>query len=235
MGSPHQGATQEISAPGLSGSEDADLERSRQEHWATAEATYGLSRPGSNEDAVYVHRQTTERFAIAPDSWDQKPVGHDAFPAEILEDIAMLYLDIRDQWRVLTWWLCRVHRSSTLSAQPTLGYTNYVLVLENDFENFGRRPHGLIELVCGDDSFLFPTCLPEWLNWPLLQVFLEPITHRDHFGIGMMGFCNGDRLSQRLQWILCAGSLRLLLVFLERTVAECTYAGQYPSHGGGES
>ena len=109
-----------------------------------------------------------------------------------------MYNDIRDQWRVLTWWLCRVHWSSTLSAQPILGYTNYVLVLENDFENFGRRPHGLIELVCGDDSFLFPTCLPEWLNWPLLQAFLEPISHRDHFGIGMTGFCNGDRLSQRL-------------------------------------
>ncbi len=64
--------------------------------------------------------------------------------------------------------------------------------------NFGRRPHGLIELVCGDDSFLFPTCLPEWLNWPLLQAFLEPISHCDHFGMGMMDFCNGDRLSQRL-------------------------------------
>ena len=61
--------------------------------------------------------------------------------------------------------------------------------------NAGSRPHGLIELVFGDDSFVFPTCLPEWL---LLQAFLEPISHRDHFGIGMLGFINGDRLRQHL-------------------------------------
>ena len=180
------------------GSTDDDLELRRQREWVIAEDTYGLYRPGLNEDVVYVHRQTTERFAVAPDSWDPIPVGHDVLPAEILEDIARWYNDIQDQWRELTWWLCRVHRSSTLSAQPILGFTNYVLVLENDYVNSGSRPHGLIELVFGDDSFVFPTCLPEWLNWPLLQAFLEPISHRDHFGIGMLGFINGDRLCQHL-------------------------------------
>ena len=38
-----------------------------------------------------------------------------------------------------------------------------------------------------------------------------------------------------LQWILCTGPLHLLLVLLERTVAGCSYAGQYPSYGWGES
>ena len=63
------------------------------------------------------------------------------------------------------------------SLQPILGYINYVLVLENDYVNFGNRSHGLVELVFGDDSYVFLTCLPEWLNWPLLQAFLEPISH----------------------------------------------------------
>ena len=73
-----------------------------------------------------------------------------------------------------------------------------MLVLESDYVDADRRPHGLIELVCGEDSFIFPTCLPWWLNWPLLQAFLEPISPRDHFGIWMQGYCNGNRLCQRL-------------------------------------
>ena len=73
-----------------------------------------------------------------------------------------------------------------------------MLVSENDYVEADRRPHGLIELVFGEDSFIFPTCLPWWLNWPLLQAFLEPISPRDHFGIRVQGYCNGNRLSQRL-------------------------------------
>ena len=147
---------------------------------------------------VYLHRQTTERVAIGPEEWELIPVGHNMPPAVILENIARVYRDIGDQWSALTWWLCRIHESSVLSAMPILGYANYVLVLENEYVNLGRRPHGLMELVCGDDSYLFPTVLPEWLNWPLLQAFLEPISHCNHFGMGTMGFYNGDRLSQRL-------------------------------------
>ena len=59
---------------------DEDLERMRQEEWAQVERTYGLSRPGLNEVVVYVHRQTTDRFAIAPHTWDPIPVGHNWLP-----------------------------------------------------------------------------------------------------------------------------------------------------------
>ena len=87
---------------------------------------------------------------------------------------------------------------SFISAQPILDSSNYVLVLERDYVAFGNRSHGLVELVFGEDSRVFPICLPRWLNWPLLQAFLGPISHRGHFGIQMMGFLNGDRLDQRL-------------------------------------
>ena len=30
---------------------------------------------------------------------------------------------------------------------PILGYGKYVLVLENEYVNLGRRPHGLMELL----------------------------------------------------------------------------------------
>ncbi len=190
-------------APGEDGdSSSEDLETLRQEEWARAEETYGLLRPGPNEEVVYVHRQTTARFAIAPVTWDPIPVGHNVLPEEILDDIAHWYNDIHDRWEDITWWLCRVHSSSTSSRQPILGYTNYVLVHENDFLAADMRPHGLIELVFGEDLFLFPTFLPRWINWPILQSFLEPISSRAHFGITMHGFYNGNSLCHRL--VRCA-------------------------------
>ena len=192
-------ATHDVPDHGVGSEEDAASDQHLVEQWNDAEATYGICRPGVNDDAVYVHRQTTERFAIAPDEWELIPVGHNIPPAVILEDVARVYRDIGDQWRALTWWLCRVHEPSGLSTMPMLRYANYVLVLENDYVNLDRRPHGLLELVCGGDSYLFPTVLPEWLNWPLLQAFLEPISHCNHFGMGMVGYYNGERLSQRLQ------------------------------------
>ena len=169
----------------------------------------GLTIQGDN--AVYVHRQTTERFAIAPDSWDLIPVGHDAPPAVILEDVARGYRDIGDQWRVLTWWLCRVHGSSALSAMPILGYANYVLVLENDYVNFGRRPHGLIELVCADDSFLFPTVRVAQLA-PSSSVLGTHLA-LSPFWYGYDGFLQWRQAQSTpcamWQWILCPGSLHL--------------------------
>ena len=73
-----------------------------------------------------------------------------------------------------------------------------MVVTERDYEAFGYRPHGLVELVFGSNSHVFATCLPRWLNWPLLLAFLEPITHTGHFGIQMMRLLNGERLNRRL-------------------------------------
>ena len=113
-----------------------------------------------------------------------------------------MYNDIHARWEDITWWLCRVHDSSRSSRQPILAYTNYVLVHENDFLAADMRPHGLIELVFGEDQFLFPTFLPRWINLPILQSFLEPISSRAHFGITMHGSCNGNSLGHRL--VRCA-------------------------------
>ena len=52
---------------GFGTDEEVDSDQHLVEQWNDAEATYGICRPGVNDDAVYVHRQTTERFAIAPD------------------------------------------------------------------------------------------------------------------------------------------------------------------------
>ena len=102
------------------------------------------------------------------------------------------------QWRDVSWWVCRIHHTSAASALPILSAPNYVVVTERDYEAFGHRPHGLVELVFGRNSHVFATCLPRWMNWPIVRAFLEPITHSGHFGIQMMGLLNGESLDRRL-------------------------------------
>ena len=97
-----------------------------------------------------------------------------------------------------SWWLCRIHRSSMASQNRILSGVNYVLVHGDEFLYTDQRPQGLMELVFGDDQFLFPTLLPRWLNSPILQAFLAPMCPSSHFGISMYGLLDGIRLGHRL-------------------------------------
>ena len=51
------------------------------------------------------------------------------------------------QWREVSWWVCRIHHASAASALPILSAPNYVVVTERDYEAFGHRPYGLVELL----------------------------------------------------------------------------------------
>ena len=162
------------------------------------EGTYGLERPLHGESLVYIHRQTTQRMAISHESWEPISVSWEELPELILEDIAIFFADIYVQWREVSWWVCRIHHSSATSALPILSAPNYVVVTERDYEAFGHRPFGLVELVFGRNSHVFATCLPRWMNWPIVRAFLEPITHSGHFDIQMRGLLNGESLDRRL-------------------------------------
>ena len=182
----------------LHGSSDENMELSLAREWTRVEGTYGLERPLHDESLVYIHRQTTQRIAISQESWEPISVSREEFPELILEDIALFFADIYVQWREVSWWVCRIHRASADSALPILSAPNYVVVTERDFEAFGHRPYGLVELVFGRNSHVFATCLPRWMNWPIVRAFLEPITHSGHFGIRMEGLLNGVSLDRRL-------------------------------------
>ena len=115
-------------------------------------------------------------------------------PELILEDIALFFADIYVQWREVSWWVCRIHHTFATSALPILSAPNYVVVTERDYEAFGHRPFGLVELVLGRNSHVFATCLPRWMNWPIVRAFLEPITHSGHFDIQMRGLYSMGRV-----------------------------------------
>ena len=107
-----------------------------------------------------VHRQTTQRWAVTPEGWDEIPVHPNMRPEEILADIAYWHTDLRAYWEQVEWWLYRVHASSRSSSQPVLDRTNYVLIRGDDFLTVDMRPHGLVELVFGEDLILFSTFFP---------------------------------------------------------------------------
>ena len=175
-----------------------DIERAIASEWTRVEDTYGLERPLHGESLVYIHRQTTQRVDVSHESWEPISVSREEFPELVLEDIALFYADIYVQWRDVTWWVCRIHHTSAASALPVLSAPNYVVVTERDYEAFFHRPFGLVELVIGRSSHVFATCLPRWMNWPILQAFLEPITHSGHYGIQMTGLLNGVSLDRQL-------------------------------------
>ena len=89
----------------------------RQDEWAQAAERYGLLRPSLEETAIVVHCQTTRRWAVTPEGWDEIPVHPDMRPEEILADIAYWHTDLRASWEQVEWWLCRVHASSRSSNQ----------------------------------------------------------------------------------------------------------------------
>ena len=193
------------------GSSSEDHTDSLDEVWIRAEEDFGLVRPEPGETMIAVHRQTSQRLAHAPDTWDEIPVHFEMPPEAILSDIAYGYNDIRANWEDATWWLCRVHESSRSSRQPVLALTNYVLVQGDDFLMADMRPHGLFELVLGDSLVVFPTFVPRWINLPILQTFLAPLVSRTHFGITVYGSYNGARIGNRL--ILCESGFFIRLHF----------------------
>ena len=66
--------------------------------WIRAEEDYGLVRPEPGETMIALHRQTSQRLAHAPDTWDETPVHVEMPPEAILSDIAYGYNDIRANW-----------------------------------------------------------------------------------------------------------------------------------------
>ena len=196
--SPHHGSTAPTApAAGREPSSDTPPELHHDE-WAQAEERYGLYRPSPDETAIVVHRQTTQRWAVTPEGWDEIPVHYNMRPEEILADIAHWHKDIHADWEQVEWWLCRVHASSRSSSQPVLASTNYVLIQGDDFLAVDMRPHGLVELAFGNDLVLFSTFFPRWVNLSILWSFLEPMIPRAHFGVDVHGWYNGGEIGHRL-------------------------------------
>ena len=120
LGSLHDGMAPDSPTAEPNSSADDGQEIRLRSEWARVEGTYGLVRPHRGEDLVYIHRQTTQQVAISPDPWEPISVGRDEFPDEILADMAMLFADIHEQWREISWWQSPPYCSYVGPAHPKL-------------------------------------------------------------------------------------------------------------------
>ena len=124
-------------------------------------------------------------------------VTHDLWPDEVVDDITVIFDDLRDLWPEVEWWVSRVHAASASSRMPLLQHVNYVLISGEDFRTFAENLHGLMEFGF-EEPQLCTTVLPRLINWPILRTFLAPLWAGMQAGITARAFLNGVALAHQL-------------------------------------
>ena len=90
-------ATHDVSDHGAGPGEDATSEQRLTEQWNEAEATYGICRPGVDDGAVYLHRQTTERVATGPEECERRQMQ----AKHLWYNVDIRWSDLKDKLEVL--------------------------------------------------------------------------------------------------------------------------------------
>ena len=96
-------------------------------------------------------------------------------PLPLLSDLASQFDDLADPVQCEPWRLISLDTSKGRSRNRELHHPCYILVDFRAFRSFGFRPHGVIEVVLGQDEFSFPTVLPSAVNVVSLGEFLAPL------------------------------------------------------------
>ena len=90
------------------------------------------------------------------------------------------------------WRLISLDTSRGRSRNRELHHPCYILVDFRAFRSFGFRPHGVIEVVLGQDEFSFPTVLPSAVNVVSLGEFLAPLMPTGLPGLQWQAWMNGE-------------------------------------------
>ena len=119
-------------------------------------------------------------------------------PEPLLAAIASHFTDLADPAQCEPWRLISIDTSRGRSRNRELYYPCYVLVDFCAFRSFGLRPHGVIEVVLGQEEFSFPTVLPITINVVLLGEFLAPLLLTGLPGLQWQAWINGELLGLAL-------------------------------------
>ena len=133
----------------------------------------GLRRPNVN-GPIFVYRVPCLIGVQAPRRV-QIMVTTATGPEPILAEIAGHFADLADPEHFEPWRLITVDTTRGRSRNRELSRPCYILVDFGAFRSFGLRPHGLIEMILGQEEFSFPTVLPMMLQcgyaWSILDPF----------------------------------------------------------------
>ena len=119
-------------------------------------------------------------------------------PEPLLAAIASHFTDLADPAQCEPWRLISIDTSRGRSRNRELYYPCYMLVDFCAFRSFGLRPHGVIEVVLGQEEFSFPTVLPITINVVLLGEFLAPLLLTGLPGLQWQAWINGELLGLAL-------------------------------------
>ena len=128
----------------------------------------GLAR-SSTDGLIYIPRVGTAWKVVSNSS---SASGYNQLESITFSDLASQFDDLADPVQCEPWRLISLDTSRGRSRNRELHHSCCILVDFRAFRSFGFRPHGVIEIVLGQDEFSFPTVLPSAVNVVCLGEFL---------------------------------------------------------------
>ena len=165
--------------------------------WEELQQTYGIERPRGLRVENLIHRLPPSYGIHHMPPWDRVVATPDLWPDELIDDITDWFDDLRGRWPDEEWWLRTFHEASLSSRMPELQQVNYVLITSDDFREFARNPHGLMELGFREPQ-LHTTVLPQLVNMPILRTFLAPLWAGTQTSLTLQASLNGIALDHQL-------------------------------------
>ena len=169
--------------------------------WGHVTSLMGLARP-SIDGPIFIYRVQC-RLGGQSSTRVQLMATTGLGPEPLLAAIASHFTDLVDPAQCEPWRLISIDTSRGRSRNRELHYPCYMLVDFCAFRSFGLRPHGVIEVVLGQEEFSFPTVLPITVNVVLLGEFLAPLLLTGLPGLQWQAWINGELLGFWLPWWLC--------------------------------
>ena len=160
--------------------------------WGHVTSLMGLARP-SIEGPLFIYRAPIQLGGPFPSRVQIRATTHTS-PEPILSAIATCFDDLGDPMQVEPWRLIPIDTSRGMSRNRELHHPCYMLVDFRAFRSFGLRPHGVMEVVLGQEEFSFPTLLPVAVNVVSFGEFLAPWLLTGLPGLQWQAWINGDLL-----------------------------------------
>ena len=192
--------------------------------WGHVTSLMGLLRPSIN-GPIFIYRapcliggQSPLRVRLVTTT--------SSGPEPILEEVASHFEDLADPAQFEPWRLLTIGTSRGRSRNWELHHPCYILVDFCAFRSFGLRPHGLIEVVLGQEEFSFPTILPMAVNVVVLGDFLAPLLLTGLQGLQWQAWLNGELFG--LPLVSCQESFFISGASVVRTNLDAEHDGSGP-------
>ena len=164
--------------------------------WGHVTSLMGLARP-SIDGPIFIYRAPVQLGGPSP-SRVQLMATTGSSPEPLLSALASHFEDLADPAQFEPWRLISIDTSRGRSRNRELHHPCYMLVDFRSFRSFGLRPHGVIEVVLGQEEFSFPTVLPTAVNVVSLGEFLAPWLLTGLPGLQWQAWINGDLMGLAL-------------------------------------